>query len=351
MEPKKLREVQRFLAENNCEGLLLVNSGWAKRDPNVFYVLQTDVENGLVWIPRRGRPCGVIPGFEYVRVARSSPIPVEKGPRNLFEWLKRVNKGRVAVNGAFFSLAEQSQLRRFFPGVHIKDSGDVFARVRLVKTEDELEKLSIAARLTDKIFAGFMSELCVDITEEYARKKLLSLIAEQGLEVSFDPIVASGANAAVPHHHADATKLAGFTVLDWGVKYKGYCSDITRTVFVGRPAGKDRELYARLLRVQELGIRESCPNAQVVDVERKVRKNLGKLSKFFIHRLGHSLGIEVHDVTPSSPVVFQKNMVWTVEPGVYIPNKLGIRIEDDIVITRSRARVLTKFPKELIVIK
>jgi len=312
--------------------------------------LQTDVEHGLVWIPRRGKPCGVIPGFEYDRIARTCPIPVEKGPKNLFEWLKHVNNGCVAVNGAFFSLAEQSQLRRFFPGVHIRDAGDVLARARLVKTEDELEKLRIAARLTDEIFAEFMPELKADMTEALARTKLLTLIAEQGLECSFDPIVASGPNAAVPHHHPDASKLVGFTVLDWGVKYKGYCSDITRTVFVGRPSRKDRELYARLLCAQELGVRESCPDAQVVEVERKVRRNLGKLSKFFIHRLGHSLGIEVHDVTPSSPVVFQKNMVWTVEPGVYFPNKLGIRIEDDIVVTRRGAKVLTKFPKELIVV-
>jgi Xaa-Pro aminopeptidase len=168
-----------------------------------------------------------------------------------------------------------------------------------------------------------------------------------GVEPSFPSIVASGKNGATPHHVPTAAKLSGFVVLDFGIIYRNYCSDITRTVFVGNPSSADRKTYERLLKVQEECIKKVVPGAKFEQIDAFAHKKVGTA---MIHRVGHSLGIDVHDVQPR-PWTLQAGNIVTIEPGTYHKGKFGIRIEDDILVSNNGSTILTRASKELRVIR
>jgi Xaa-Pro dipeptidase len=172
-----------------------------------------------------------------------------------------------------------------------------------------------------------------------------------GCSLSFEPIVASGKNASMPHSSRRGRLQKGFCVIDYGLKYKGYCTDITRTIYIGKPNRKDVQIYEKVLTVQEEAIRMSQANVKCSRVFDFVRKSLGKN---FTHSLGHGVGLQIHElpnISSFSKEKFAENMVFTIEPGIYIPGKLGIRIEDDVMIKDGEPVVLTKTEKQLIIIQ
>jgi len=176
---------------------------------------------------------------------------------------------------------------------------------------------------------------------------------KSGYELAFNPVVASGKNAAVPHHAPENIKLKkGFCVIDFGIKYKGYCSDATRTIYIGRPKEKEIRLYNFLLRMQKDAIKNAKIGKKCSDLYNKVNEDLKEYKKYFTHGLGHGIGIDVHELpnlTEKSKDILKRGMAFTIEPGIYFKNQLGIRIEDDILLTK-KAEILTKTKKGLMVI-
>ena len=152
-------------------------------------------------------------------------------------------------------------------------------------------------------------------------------------DISFEPIVAFGPHSAIPHHHNTATKLKkGDTLLvDMGMKYKGYCSDMTRTFFFGKPSAQQQKVYELVLEAQEAGIKKIKSGVATKKVDEAARKALGNYEEYFKHSLGHGIGLEVHEM-PSlsgrSTEILKENMIVTVEPGIYLDGKFGVRIED-----------------------
>ena len=147
----------------------------------------------------------------------------------------------------------------------------------------------------------------------------------------------------------------GFCVIDFGVKYNGYCSDMTRTVFIGKPTKKDRELYDLLLQAQEECVAMVKSGIVAKDIDSHARKVLGKYSKYFIHGLGHQLGIEIHEnskrgINKRGNFKLKEGMVITIEPGIYLPRRGGVRIEDDVLINESGLESLTDLPRKLEII-
>jgi len=230
------------------------------------------------------------------------------------------------------------------------------ASLRMVKDADEVAAMEKAALLGCSLFdelLGFiepgLAEIAVAAELEYAARK-------RGAEgMSFETIVASGPRAALPHGHASAAKLPrrGFVVLDFGVILNGYCSDMTRTVHLGEATREERDAYEAVLEAQQVGVAAVRPGATCGEVDEAARGVLRQsaLEEYFTHSTGHGVGIEIHEaprIAKEQETVLRPGMVVTIEPGIYIEGKFGIRIEDMVVVTERAQRVLTPAPKALI---
>ena len=171
--------------------------------------------------------------------------------------------------------------------------------------------------------------------------------------LAFKPIVAIGKNAAEIHHRANKTKLKkGFLVLDFGVKYNGCCADCTRTVYLGRPSKEERRLYELVLLAQESALMYVKPGEHAANIDLIARAVLWDYFKNFVHGTGHGIGKRIHQapsLKPNSRSILKENQSLTIEPGLYFKGKLGIRIEDTIVV-KAKPGILTKLTKKLIII-
>lgn len=220
-----------------------------------------------------------------------------------------------------------------------------------VKTAAEIKKIQKACSETSKIF-GKCIQLIPKLKSEKEIKSCLAKEAKKkGYKIAYDVIVASGKNAANPHYEKCRSKLKrGFLVIDFGVKYKGYCSDMTRTVFLGKPAKKQRKLYNKVLNVQKKAIEMFRKNKTMGQADKYARKRLGKE---FIHCLGHGVGKKIHEpplMRPDNKNKISNNACFTVEPGVYRKARYGIRIEDTLVKINNKIKILTPLSKKLVII-
>jgi Xaa-Pro aminopeptidase len=230
--------------------------------------------------------------------------------------------------------------------------------IGVIKGVRAISYISKACEVTDEIFTKIISSFNFK-TEIELRDFILSEIKNQGLKPSFPPIVTSGIRAGNEiHPTSTGNKLNGFTIIDFGVRYKGFCSDMTRTIFISNGSEvsqSDIDIYNRVLNSQILGISKAQVGLPCRELDRIVRDSFLDDKKYFIHTLGHGIGRFIHE----PPAIYYKwgtnkfkgNMVITIEPGIYIKNKLGIRIEDTCLITKKGCIALTKSPKELIVVK
>ncbi len=230
------------------------------------------------------------------------------------------------------------------------------AELRMVKDADELALMEKAALLGCQLFESVLPHMEPGVPEVEIAATLEFFARNLGAEgMSFETIVASGKRSALPHGRATSEKLPrnGFIMLDFGVIHNGYCSDMTRTVYLGKPGRKELEAYEAVLAAQEAAVAAVAPGATCGQVDEAARKVLRKagLAKYFTHSTGHGVGIEIHEsprVAAKQEQVLEPGMVITIEPGIYIEGEFGIRIEDMVAVTENGARVLTPTPKAMI---
>ena len=235
--------------------------------------------------------------------------------------------------------------------------------LRLIKEASEINLMKKACQIGDKAFKYILTQIKPGITEKQIASKLANYIRENSAEISFSTIVAFGENAAVPHHQTGDERLStnDLILLDFGVKYNDYCSDMTRTFFLGQPNAEQKKIYDAVLNSQMKSIEyinshlSSVNNKtyiQAADVDYAARNYISSLGYPSIpHSLGHGIGIEVHESPTLSPIskhILTEGMVFSIEPGIYLPGKFGIRIEDLFVIEKAGLRQLTNSSKELI---
>lgn len=234
--------------------------------------------------------------------------------------------------------------------------GQSVNHLRQIKTPEELEYLRKAESIGDAAFAAILNFLKPGLTELEVAARLEYEMKQHGAEgFSFDSIIASGVNSSMPHAIPSDKKLeAGdFVTMDFGCLYKGYCSDMTRTVVLGKADEKQKEIYDVVLRSQEaaLGvIRAGLKGCEVDKVARDLITEAG-YGKCFGHGLGHSVGLFIHEeprLSVTDQTVLQANMIETVEPGIYVPGFGGVRIEDMVIVTEDGCDNLTHSPKQLI---
>jgi Xaa-Pro aminopeptidase len=228
--------------------------------------------------------------------------------------------------------------------------------LRMTKDADELVLIREAARLGCRLFDHILSFLKPGLAEFEVAAELEHKARLFGAEgMSFETIVASGTRSAMPHGHATAARLPrkGFLTLDFGIIREGYCSDMTRTVFLGRPSADERRVYQAVLDAQRAGVAAVGPGIRCGDVDEAARSLLRKagLGEAFSHSTGHGVGLEIHEpprVGAGQTTRLREGMVVTIEPGAYLDGLFGVRIEDMVAVTQTGAEVLTPAPTTLI---
>ena len=355
----KINELKVALEKKKSGCAVFFNSDSSRKSPNLLYFAGYGGLGALA-IPSKKQPFLIVPEMEFQRAKKSMIGKVYSMERKNFfgSVYKIIRKNNISVKSVAidknnFTLGSFKHFKRQFRKSKIKDISPDCMKLRVTKTGKEMQFLKKSCNYADKLvqkairdFSSFKTESEAAAFLEYEAKKL-------GLGLSFDPIVASGSNGSMPHHEPSSARLKdGFCILDFGVKYKGYCSDITRTIFIGTPSGKEKEMYNMLLEIQKAAISEVHENKKCSELYDFVAGKLGKYKKYFVHGLGHGVGVEIHEMpnlAANSKDKIQNSMAFTVEPGIYFPKKFGIRIEDTIFF-KNKPIPLTKTSKDLIIV-
>lgn len=254
------------------------------------------------------------------------------------------------------TVSEHKILKKHYKNLKHFNVGDI----RSIKNKEEIAKITKAAKLGDETFKIILKKIKEGMAEKEIAKELDRFVKEQDADFSFPPIVAFGKNSAIPHHQTGNTKLDPSTssgregqivLLDFGIKKDGYCSDMTRTVFFGQPSKEQMKMYKIVLEAQKRAVDflnkqiKNGKNAQARDVDKIAREYIRSAGFPDIpHSLGHGIGLEVHEypnLSPKSKDTLKEGMVFSIEPGIYLSNFGGVRIEDLFVLEKNGLRKLT----------
>ena len=341
--------------------------------PNLTYL--TDSGIGLssdrplvLFIPLQGETVLVIPMLEENRLA-NLPFPVDTiaysdadGFLGAFEQavsaLKLGDNARIGTEGLRMRVLEGRLIEKNAPGATVFSADDALMPWRLYKTAEELDSFRKAIALSEVALKATLERIRPGMTERQIAAQLSLALADAGSSgESFPPLVMVGPNIT---SHAETTERAvqvgDMLLFDFGGKFGHYPADITRTFAVGAPPSDQlANIYATVLAANEAGIKASKPGIPALEVDRAARQVIvdAGYGEYFTHRTGHGLGLDVHEppfMRAGNAQILEPGMVYTVEPGIYIPGIGGARIEDNVVITESGVEVMTKFPKTLQVI-
>ncbi len=265
---------------------------------------------------------------------------------------------RVGIEEQHLTVAELRNLRRLFPGVRFVPVSLLVESIAAVKDEDEISLIRNAVGITDAVFAAILPLIKPGVRERDVAAEISALHRRYGAEGdAFDPIVASGPRGALPHARPTARKFrrGEMITLDLGCRVQGYHSDLTRTVALGRPSPTMKKIYAIVHDAQQRAIDAAHSGMAACDLDAVARRAIRRngYGRFFIHALGHGLGLHVHDplrVSARSTEILREGFVLTIEPGIYLPGIGGVRIEDDVVIRRDGCAVLNRAPKDLLTV-
>jgi Xaa-Pro aminopeptidase len=351
---KRLRE---HLATTQFDGLLVSHL------PNIRYLCGFTGSAGLLLVEESGsvfftdvrydtQAHEQVKGAKVV-IARKAILPA------VAEFLALRRKLTLGIESEHFTIAEKKQLAKLKPaGVRLADAPAIVEKLRMVKDEDELDLIRAAVALGASIYDRALQILRPGVKEVEVAAEM-ELAARQGGadEMSFPTIIASGARAALPHGRASTQAIAAgaFVVCDFGVILSGYCSDQTRTVWVGHATEDARRAYEAVKEAQQAAVDAVRPGISTGEVDAAARKVLrkAKFGRYFTHSTGHGVGLEIHEsprVADGQREILRPGMVITIEPGVYFPGKWGIRIEDMVAVTAGGCEVLTPTSKELLAI-
>ncbi len=271
------------------------------------------------------------------------------------EYLSDLNVERAGLDETVTTIAELNAVKKAYSG-HIEDASKLVQTLRAIKDPDEIEKIRSASALAENVLQDVISGVCEGITERELAARFEYEFKKQGASgASFDTIILFGARSSLPHGHPGdvALKQGDIVLMDFGCKMDGYCSDLTRTYVYGTIPGTwfeeiyDLTLTAQRLALELLAAGKSC--REVDSAARSIIVDAG-YGEHFGHGLGHGVGIEVHEfprLNPESDTVLEDGMVLTVEPGIYIPGRGGVRIEELVHVTENGCEVLSTTPTEL----
>ncbi|MEA4900473.1 Xaa-Pro peptidase family protein [Desulfitobacterium sp.] len=289
------------------------------------------------------------PNFQVVRISNMYNSLAELGQK----------AARVGFEEEFTTYADYLNLKEALPQAELVSQSKILEELRAIKDTEELAKIRQAVKIADDAFAHILQFVERGQTEAEISLELEFAMRRNGASGgSFDFIAASGIRSSMPHGVATTKTIeqGDFLTMDFGAIYQGYCSDITRTICFGEPTEKQQEIYEIVLKAQKAGIaalKPGIPGREVDAVARGIIADAG-YGDFFGHGLGHSVGLAIHEnpnLNLREERILQPGMVITIEPGIYIPDWGGVRIEDMAVVTENGCEVLTQAPKEFIIIE
>jgi Xaa-Pro aminopeptidase len=350
----KLRE---HVATTRFDGLLVSHL------PNIRYLCGFTGSAGLLLVEEAGSVFFTDVRYDTQAHEEVKGAKVVIARKSLLEALcdflsRRRKRGRswaLGVEAEHITVSEKKRLMKLRPlGMALKDAPPFVERARMVKDQEEIGRIRAAVMLGAKIYDRALEVLRPGMKEvEVAAEMELAARRAGAEEMSFPTIIASGARSALPHGRASVQPIAAgaFVVCDFGVILSGYCSDQTRTVWVGKVLDEARQTYEAVLAAQQEAIRAVRPGVTTGEVDAAARKSLEQagLGKYFTHSTGHGVGLEIHEsprVADKQREVLHPGMVITIEPGVYFPGKWGVRIEDMVVVTAGGREILTPTSKD-----
>jgi len=356
MFQKRIKRILEKLQGLELDGLLVTYL------PNVRYLTGFTGSSGMCFISEERKVFLTDSRYDSQSHEEVKGMKILIAADGLIDELERrkVFRGmrRVGIEGNHLAYTEYQKLKKTFPRVKFLPQADLVESLSSIKEDEEIALIREAAKISDKVFQKILGYLRPGVRELEVSAAISYYHKIYGAERdSFEPIVASGARGALPHAVASAKKIrrGEFVTLDFGCVYRGYCCDITRTVAVGQPSRKLREVYeivhdaqARALEAAKTGVTAKALDAVARDFIAK--RGLGQ---YFSHSLGHGIGLQVHEpprISSRSSYELQTGNVITIEPGIYLPGLGGVRIEDDIVVLNGRCRVLNRASKELLVL-
>jgi Xaa-Pro aminopeptidase len=353
----RLLKLQQRLSESDLNGVIVVPG------PNLRYYTGVNsmlFERPFMYlVPSEGETHLIAPALE-AGPYRGSGLDLvvhewtdEQGPARAYSAAMRAIKiqGRWGVEGrAPFRFLH---LLKHYTAAKLEDAEGILQGIREIKDEEELRYLRKAATILSKSFLGFSEKIESGVREDALARKISDEVYSNGAEKAEDILVQAGESAADPHHLPGPRKVerGKGVVIDVACTVGGYYADITRSFILGKNR-QFEEVYRAVLESEERAISRATKGATVGEVDNAAREYLKarKLARYFTHRTGHGLGLEVHEapyIVPGGMERLRPGMVFTVELGVYLPNKLGMRIEDDVVTTVDGGSVLTDLPREI----
>lgn len=360
----KLHELQNYLRENSLDAAFITTPD------NVFYFsgFESDPHERLLGVmvfkeaepflicPKMEMPDAVAAGWKYEVVGHEDT-------QNAWDVVAKTVAARhldftsLAIEKSHLTVERYEAIQERYAELKFAGIDELVNALRIRKGEEELVKLRKAAELADYAIQVGCDAIAEGKTEMEILNEIESAIKAKGYAMSFDTMVLAGEKAASPHGTPGDRKVqkGDLILFDLGVIYDGYCSDITRTVAFGQPGEEQMAIYNAVRKANEDAIAGVKPGVRAMDLDKIARDVITEAGygEYFTHRLGHGLGISVHEfpsINGSNEITLNPGTVFTIEPGIYKTNVAGVRIEDDVVVTNDGVEVLTKFTKELVIL-
>ena len=352
---ERRKKLLKFAQKINCDTLVTFEP------ENLFYLTGFWGE-AIGLLEKGGNTTIIAPELEVGRALEESQdcnvITGERGVGLISTLISKIKKNKVCTDCNDFSI--MTSLKKSLP--KIISSTEPFYNSRIIKDENEIKILKKGSKIIDEMFEICTKKMKVGQKESELQAILMSYAINQGMfdtgyKSTLNPlIIAGGPNGALPHAQVTHRKFkkGDLVVVDLTLRYKGYVSDSTRTFAIGKISKQARDAYEIVKESQELGLKATKPNVDCKDVDLACRKFIEEKNygKYFIHSTGHGIGLEVHEVPAisyRSETKLKENMAITVEPGIYIPNKFGIRIEDSLIV-KEKPVIMHKFTKDLVTV-
>lgn len=354
-----MKNLEKYLSllGTQADGLLLT-SRFSRH-----YGAEFDIAEGVALVSAKG--CQYYTDSRYIEAAQKNikgfeVLPVDREhpySQRINEAIEAFGITTLGYEEAYLTVAElmayEKKLNAKLIPMHSEISG-----FRAVKEDWELDNMRKAQAIADKAFSQVCTRIKAGMTEKQLQAELIYCLYKNGGEgLSFDPIVVSGPNTSLPHGVATdrVIQTGDFVTMDFGVLYNGYCSDMTRTVAVGFVTEEMEKVYKTVLQAQLAGLAATRAGVRGREIDAAARQVIADAGygEFFGHGYGHSLGLEVHEApncSPSGDTVMEAGMVASAEPGIYLPGKFGVRIEDVVIFTPEGYENITGSPKNLIIV-
>ena len=368
MSMDRIERLSAILRENGVDAAA-INAGY---DLKYFTGLDFHLSErpAILLIDAQGKCAFIFPEFEKEKVSQSHlplmAFPYQEDPRTWPNVAQQalaglnLEKAQLAVSPTSMRFLETDLLQSASQDIRIVSGEEIFREIYIQKDDKEISAMRKAIEIAQNALENTLLQIAVGRSEKEIANLLVVNLLNAGAEpeLPFNPIVASGPNSANPHANPGERKLqAGdMLIIDWGARFNGYVSDITRTFAIDHLSPEFKELADIVLAANQAGREKAAPGIQANQVDAAARSviNAAGYGEYFLHRTGHGIGLNAHEepfISQTSETILEEGMTFTVEPGIYLSGKGGIRIEDNVLITTNGAETLTSLPREIRVIK